>query len=291
MICASPTTLNNALEVGFVRDVIFQNKPFSTGLDIIKNERIIIYLELNEIDMKFIALAKKEGKKIILYHMGDEQGKNLGLYPHFDFVIRNYFIKDFNYIESTKVMWSPNGYKTGLGLRSHLFIKPSCRRKSFASFLGWLDNPKSFNDERFIFRRVAQKIPNLLYVNDTEGFAKGYNLGLYAAMMEDSIFGPCPAGNSPETIRLYDALELGTIPITLKHEFICSKFALGEIGPPPFPQLDGWNQLPDYLSQMQNLANLNFNEIQKIQDECLSWWQTYKIHISHKVATRISNLI
>lgn len=35
----------------------------------------------------------------------------------------------------------------------------------------------------------------------------------YVAIMADSIFLPCPAGNNPETFRHYEALELGAIPL------------------------------------------------------------------------------
>ncbi|WP_162785536.1 exostosin family protein [Polynucleobacter necessarius] len=49
----------------------------------------------------------------------------------------------------------------------------------------------------------------------SHGFVGGYNVGLYSTIMEDSIFAPCPSGNKSETIRLYDALELGCILIFL----------------------------------------------------------------------------
>ena len=108
--------------------------------------------------------------------------------------------------------------------------------------------------------------------------------------MEDSIFAPCPAGNSPETIRLYDALETGSIPISLKHEFLLSEEALALIGPIPFPMLNTWNELPTYLQSMREKLNSSPEEIVQLQARCISWWSDYKTAIQKKIASSIASL-
>ena len=148
-------------------------------------------------------------------------------------------------------MWAPNGFRTGVGPREPTILKNILSRQSLSAFLGWIDNPNSFDQERVSFAKAAANCGDNLFVLPSTGFAGGYNVGLYSAIMEDSIFAPCPAGNSPETIRLYDALETGSIPISLEHEFLNSKEALGRIGLVPFPLLRSWNELPDFLQAMR----------------------------------------
>lgn len=108
--------------------------------------------------------------------------------------------------------------------------------------------------------------------------------------MEDSIFAPCPAGNSPETIRLYDALELGCIPISLSHPFLTSVDALGAIGPIPFPILESWGELPSFLDRMKSIALSNPDEIRSLQAKTIHWWSSYKEFIQNKISSRINLL-
>lgn len=293
MIFSSPDSLNGALETSFIRDVLFSNIPFSVGLNIDHyiNDSII-YLELFDFNTQFINYAKSKNKKIILYHMGDELcNKNKDLYSKCDLVIRNYFFENINSKSfHPNIIWAPNGYRTGVGPRARDSIKPVKNRAVVASFLGWLNNPNSYNNERNTFLSGASQVKDKVFLLETSGFASGYNVGLYSAIIEDSIFSPCPAGNSPETIRLYDSLELGAIPISLKHDFLNSKDALGAIGIPPFPQLEDWGQLPNFLSQMEVLTRNQPDKIQGLQTECLNWWQAYKKYISSEIAARIHDL-
>jgi len=294
MIFSSPDSLNGALETSFIRDTIFSGEPFAVGLDVIGYDgKIVVYLELFELNAQFIQQVRLANKKLVLYHMGDERGdKDKFLYSKCDLIIRNYYFKDFiNLSFHPNILWTPNGYRTGVGPREKDFVKPAQNRKSIASFLGWLDNLNSFDHERKSFREAAIKIQDKLFLLESAGFASGYNVGLYSAIVEDSIFTPCPAGNSPETIRLYDALELGSIPISLRHEFLNSDQALGAIGMPPFPQLDDWSQLPNFLDQMQELIRFQPDKIRTLQKDCLDWWQGYKKYISKKVSNHTSDLI
>lgn len=291
MITSSPESLNGALETGFVRDILFQGESYSVGLNI-DSDNLVKYLALVDINYEFIKNVKALDKKIILYHMGDEHGvcKNSS-YLNCDLVIRNYFFSEIlNVNFHPNIIWAPNGYRTGVGPRESSKLKNFYSRNSFASFLGWINNTSSYNNERHLFFSAAKECGNKLFLLASNSFAGGYNVGLYSAIMEDSIFAPCPAGNSPETIRLYDALELGCVPILLKHQFLNSKNALSAIGTPPFPQLDDWGQLPNFLNQMEVLAKSQPNKIQQLQIDCLNWWQDYKKHISNEIAIRISNL-
>ena len=328
-IISSSKTLNAILESGFIQNTLFQGAPYSTQFNSEKSVgQVVVYLELYEIDAKLIDKIKASGKKVVLYHMGDELAdKNIAAYKACDLIIRNYHFPEILHRHELahKILWAPNGCKTGVGSRAPHTLQKVVSRQYLSCFLGWLSNVASFNGERTLFSevvsawngsrkhrtknvaqwlshylslskeylsfaKVAPKCKVDLHLLSSTGFSSGYNVGLYSAKMEDSIFAPCPAGNSPETIRLYDALESGCIPISLKHEFLVSCDALGELGTPPFVFLSSWSEFPAFLENMKDKMITHPQEIQKIQDDCITWWGNYKKYIAQKIARRIESL-
>lgn len=294
-IISSSDSLNDALETWFIQNDLFGGAPYSLGVNpALMGDLAIVYLELNQINVDLIRHVKSLGNKVILFHMGDERlDKDISAYIECDLVVRNYYspsiINDSEF--GKKVLWVPNGFRTGVGPRDKAALKKASQRQCLSAFLGWINNVGSYKNERASFAATASTCGEDLYLMPSTGFAGGYNVGLYSAIMEDSIFAPCPSGNSPETIRLYDALELGCIPISLSHEFLLSKDALGSIGPVPFPILDSWAGLPEFLGRMKKTALSNPGEIAALQENCISWWAKYKQAIQQKIADRIQTLI
>jgi len=293
-IVATPDTLNAALETWFIQNDLLGGAPYNPGFDPEKiRNSTVVYLELGEINPGLIQVLKSAGNKVALFHMGDERAdKNSVLYSACDLVIRNYY---FSHIVSSvtgapKVLWAPNGFRTGVGPRSASALKQADQRQAIAAFLGWINNAASYQGERASFAKAAALCGENLFVMPSNGFAGGYNVGLYSAILEDSIFAPCPAGNSPETIRLYDALEVGAIPISLKHDFLVSEDALAAIGPVPFPMIDSWEELPSYLVQMKSMMGTNPAEIIKLQANCIDWWTRYKQAIAGRISDSIKQL-
>lgn len=293
-IISTPDSLNAALETWFVQNELFGGAPYILGVDPEKlKDSAVVYLELNQINVDLIRHLKSLGNKVILYHMGGERlDKDISAYSECDLVIRNYYFSSIiGDVElGGKVVWAPNGFRTGVGPRNKTVLKKASQRQCLSAFLGWINNSASYNNERASFAGPAAACGENLYVMPSNGFAGGYNVGLYSAIMEDSIFAPCPSGNNPETIRLYDALELGCIPISLSHEFLLSKDALGMIGPIPFPMLGSWAELPQFLEAMKAKAISNPLEILDLQQSCINWWSDFKNAIQKKIANQIQAL-
>ena len=293
-IISSPDSLNGALETWFIQNDLFGGAPFSLGINPSQLTKLpAVYLELNQINTDLIRNIKSLGNKVVLYHMGGERlDKDISAYAECDLVIRNYYFSSIinNLDFAGKVLWAPNGFRTGVGPRDKTALKKASQRQCLSAFLGWINNSASYNNERVNFSGPAAACGENLYVMPSNGFAGGYNVGLYSAIMEDSIFAPCPSGNNPETIRLYDALELGCIPISLSHEFLLSTDALAMIGPVPFPILGSWSELPQFLNEMKSKAISNPEEILALQQKCIDWWADFKIAISQKIANRIVSL-
>ncbi|QWE12634.1 exostosin family protein [Polynucleobacter sp. AP-Titi-500A-B4] len=285
--------LNAAQEIWFIQNILFSGSEINIGYSPnILRDQTVIYLELNEISGELIKQLRLEKNKIVLYHMGDEFGRmSREQYRNCDLVIRNYYFDEiFSSKEDVEVIWAPCGFKTGIGPRESVYIKPASKRQWRSSFFGWLENSASYNGEREGFARIAPECGEDLFLQATSGFAMGWNIGLYSIAMESSVFAPCPAGNAPETIRLYDALELGCIPISLSHDFIISPNALGLIGPAPFPILNSWNELPTFLKSIKEKVSSSPRELDDMQARCIAWWTDYKIAIQRKIAQRIQTL-
>jgi hypothetical protein len=294
-IIANAHDLNNAQEIWFIQNELFRGAPITVGFEpgVLVGKKVI-YLELNEISGELIQLLKADKNKVILYHMGDEFARMSRVqYDACDLVVRNYFfpsIHDDSSSTAYKVIWAPCGPKTGVGPRNPDDLKGALERRWISVFLGWLKNPSSVNNERVAFSQIAPQCGSNLFVQPSESFGGGWNVGLYSAVMESAIFAPCPAGNSAETIRLFDALQLGSIPISLSHEFLLSTDALALIGPVPFPILESWSELPAFLDQMKAKLISSPNEILELQQRCIHWWSDYKLAIQKKIADRISAL-
>lgn len=285
--------LNAAQEIWFIQNVLFSGSHINIGFDpeLLCNQ-IVIYLELNEISGELIDCLRSAGNKVVLYHMGDELGEmRRSQYQNCDLVIRNYYYKEaFVGNGEVETFWAPCGFKNGVGPRDQKLIKPANRREWLASFFGWLDNPRSYRNERAEFSSAVDKCDSNIFVQPSAGFAQGWNPGLYAIAMESSIFSPCPAGNTSETIRLYDALELGCIPISLPHHFLFSEEALALIGPVPFPILNSWTELPVFLEKMKAKILINPNEVMELQQRCIIWWSHFKVAIQEKITKKIQAL-
>ena len=150
--------------------------------------------------------------------------------------------------------------------------KPVAARKQFARFIGWLSNANSLNNERAHFEWAAKSCENLLQCIPTQGFAGGFSPDLYKHLMEDTIFAPCPAGNAAETIRIFDALECGCIPISLQQSFLQKQKALIN---PPFLVLTEWNQLSQKLQELADLKS-NLEELADLQTRTIYYWRSTK---------------
>jgi hypothetical protein len=149
------------------------------------------------------------------------------------------------------MFWIPNGFRSGVGPRKASRLRKASDRSQFARFIGWLANADSFNNERLLFREAALQSMPLLQTIETGGFSAGASPALYAALMEDAIYAPCPGGNSIETIRLYDCLELGCIPIVTNAVYLEDPRALAGA---PFPKINDWSELSALLDHLRQTS-------------------------------------
>jgi hypothetical protein len=87
-----------------------------------------------------------------------------------------------------------------------------------------------------------------------------------------SRFGLVPGGNSPETIRLYDVLEAGAVPVMLKSPFVTASDTLNN---PPFLLLGSWADLPKVYAQYSDAPEA-IAGIEQMRQKVVAWWKAFK---------------
>lgn len=124
-----------------------------------------------------------------------------------------------------------------------------------------------------------RSIPNGRLI-ETEGFGQGIPYREYLENMARAKFVPCPSGPcTPDSFRLYEALESGCVPIADGGSYW--PFLFGE--PVPFPIASSWDVLPDLMPQLLNGWPENSNRV-------YSWWQGYKRRMADKLEDQVTTL-
>lgn len=235
--------------------------------------------------------ARQRGvKNVGLFHLGDEEGtQDRGFYADADYVIRNYWWPDAFAEPSSRsmgVLWAPNGYRTGLGPidpARHLSIAD---RPVFGFFAGATTGRLLAGQREAMLRVVeAARLPFTVFVST--GFGQGMGATAYTAWLSSARFALVPAGNSHETIRLYDALEAGAIPIMVRSPFVTAPGALAAIGEPPLILLDSWEQLPDAVAPYLNPTPAAIGVLEERRLALTRWWSLFKLEQQKRICSLV----
>lgn len=105
----------------------------------------------------------------------------------------------------------------------------------------------------------------------TEGFAQGLDQKEYIQQMARTKVVPCPGGPlSPDSFRLYEALEAGAIPIPDKPEFWRMMF--GEV---PFLTVENWRDIDKHINHYKDRFD--------VANQCHAWWLRQKRQMLHNL--------
>ncbi len=219
-----------------------------------------------------------------LFHMADEHGSHdRSFYGLADYVLRHYWFKHAIVPPSPPclgVCWVPNGYGNLVGPIVTKTMLGIAERTIMAFFSGALEG-RTLADERKQMVRVIQDAKLPFAINGTHGFAQRFGPVSYAAYLSASRFGLVPGGNSPETVRLYDVLEAGAIPIMLRSPFVGASDALAN---PPFVLLDSWSELPAaYAPYADSMKAAVIEELEEKRQTVLAWWTQFKMTQQRRV--------
>jgi hypothetical protein len=105
----------------------------------------------------------------------------------------------------------------------------------------------------------------------------------YRAMLADSVFCPCPMGNVViETYRLYEALEMGCIPIVERRPFL--NYYENLMPGHAIPTFAAWRDARLFVER----TICDDAAIARLQRDVYGWWTNYKLLSQQRVADFIA---
>lgn len=133
---------------------------------------------------------------------------------------------------------------------------------------------------------LQDKYPNN-YLLETAGFLKGIDRESYYDILAKTKITICPSGViSPDSFRLYEALEAGCVPIAddISPSYNSKGYWNMVLGDNlPFPIIENYNDLPKVIENV-----LEHYEV--IQRTTAVWWQNYKKYINYTLYSNIEEL-
>lgn len=197
------------------------------------------------------------------FEYGDEFGQSGGCYGAFAYVLRNYHFRHI--AQAHPVVWVPNGCRDGVCGAAPGSLLLASRRPVLCQFLGSFTpnrNPRN-DDRRAMVAAVQDAHCDVAHVVQHGGSLSPWQ---YSLRVRQAVFTLCPIGRSNETIRFYEALELGSIPVVVRH----SHFLVDQLPDAPVVLLDSWAQAVDRMRAL----HADPAALDALQARCMAYWQT-----------------
>jgi hypothetical protein len=230
---------------------------------------------------------KFKGKNAYLVHLLDEGYVGpYDIYNNFRGVIRCFWSDIFDQRYVTKM---PLGYCQGIGGGRSAAL-PATQRRYVWSFVG--QTGKATRPDAI--RALAGVGPNFLSSTDFPVRGNSINpdggrpqlLGSreFSQLLSNTVFAPCPMGNvNIECFRTYEALERGAIPIVEKRWGL--DYYRNLLGNHPMPTVRSWSEARRMVQAMMK----NGDQIDRVQRECIEWWDGYKRSYTASIAEFLEN--
>jgi hypothetical protein len=217
---------------------------------------------------------RRAARRLVLVHLSDEWfSGGYRAYRHFDAVIRTHRT---HLAQAIGILTVPLGYPNAT--RTDAPVQPAAERRLAWSFVG--EMKASRHEMAGAMRRVE---PYALV--DTAGMPEDERppKADFDAMLADSSFAPCPMGNVMlETWRLYEALELGCIPLVERRATL--DYYAGLFGTHPLPTFGSWRSAADASSAL--LADPD--ALDGLQRTVSAWWEGEKVRARDRVTAHVA---
>lgn len=270
----------------YIDDVVFKHLPHKNYFDhrrckkILNNSIIIfseMFFEMEEDVRKYLDKYDELNYNYILFHISNEfLGFNTKYYKNAKHIFRFYYDKN---ITLNNVTTLPVGFITGY-LNKQNEIVPSKNRDILATFIGQLKKDRQYLvDELYKLDKT-----NSIFIYTTNKWAdpNGLTTKRVIDIYKRTKFIPCPIGNhNVETLRLFEALEWGCIPVLKRYNN--EDYYYNLFGDHPIPILNDWDEL--------NYFMLSFDDekTDKLIKELNDWYINYKDDMSLKVAKIVTD--
>ena len=244
-----------------------------------KSHAIIVIPGRSHGDPATVKQLKGELDKIdkkILFIMGDEEH----VFPIDEFKEKDTII----YVQNPDINIDPEYRKLGCGYTPHVtkYAPENIPEKKYDFFFaGQITHERRSEMVKYL-RNVKKGI-----LVESKSFTKGISQEAYVDQMSQAKIVPCPSGPQiPDTFRLYEALELGCVPIAdikAKNKVYTDYWQWLFDSAIPFPTIQSWEDLPGYINDsVKRYPALN-NIVQ-------AWWFRYKNKLYKKIVDDIKKI-
>lgn len=212
----------------------------------------------------------------VLIHLSDEWGKRpeyTRLFSQVPLVYRQYRFESYPQLENVRTL--PVGYHCWDASYTQS-PAPVSKRKYVWCFMG------SIKGEREKMITIFKELDLPHFNESTRGLEEN------RIVFNNSIFTLCPHGNvNVESSRPYAATANGSIPLLL-----CTNDEWNETYEhfditPPWLRGSSWHELG---SRVKNLLSQR-DALQKLQDDCLGWWNAHKLAIRANIINVLKDKI
>lgn len=239
---------------------MFEREGFQIHDDFVEAEEAIIIFHGHFLRGKYQEFNDriKRYKWVLALRTGDEENRfdiNKVDHPNIKWWIQ-YPVKNSDYGDARLIP---------IGVPDYFTLPDTLPKKDIDIFM----SAQNTHIRRNLAFSVAEKIAGNNYINKTNGFSAGLERKEYRDLAFRSKIMPAPSGAiSPDSFRLYEALEAGALPIAddISPRIDSSGFFERLFLDPPFPIVTDWSQLEIIIK----------NHTPKKQQEINQWWTNYK---------------
>ena len=129
-----------------------------------------------------------------------------------------------------------------------------------------------------MIRAMSGLGPSFQHITDGGNAVAPLDRDGYQQVLRNSIFVPSPMGNvNLDCFRLYEALELGAIPI-LEKRLSLDYFRL-LFGSHPLPTFRSWSEAAVFVSDL----SIRPVAIDDLQGQCIEWWLACKQALRNRI--------
>lgn len=245
-------------------------------------------------------------------HFSDEgYWDDTSWYHHFDYVFRNYLcpLADGLSLDGSSsgpvVRWFPLGptkvFQDALTTHDGPIAVPALQRRYLCNFLGQAGNPalkdrntmlsalptvpydlQGGNESTYSPSWASGALSWSCVVRTTQSFTGRVDPPMgpdsYVRALSQSAFTLCPMGKNEETFRLWEALEVGSMPI------IKNTSQWAQLGNHPLPVINTWE---DIRSLLDSFA-ANPVAVDELQTNVVAWYKAFKSSHIDEFTTAIS---
>ena len=236
--------------------------------NVANDEKIIIVDSEVPNKKNFYLDAFKKFKNLYLMHLGDEGGRECSdiFYSNFKYVFRTFHLNKFS--KNKKILSIPIGYKNGLEKKNIKILD----KEYLWSFMGTVHGASRFD----LIHQNEDIKPNFINITKKFGGENTLSSQDYYNILNNCIFSLVPHGYfHPETYRLYESLECGSIPIIENPHNFFNNFLPNN----PFYSISIWSEAKDIIKKICEVEK----KLDEISVKSNLWWTEYKKELKNKI--------